>query len=153
MLMPDETVRKSVMRSVRRMWPVGIALLLWGCGGARKTQVDPVSEAMKQAVAGSAARAEVRGRTDWEVMPSSGEYWVSVRITNKGGAGTVALRAALKAMVPYVGMGVSPTEPMYIQMNAGETVLQRLTGKIPAEISDKAIGCVVEAYPRAERAP
>jgi len=138
-----------VLKATCLVW---LALLLWGCGGARKPQADPVSEAMKQAVAGSAARVEVVGRTDWEVAAERGEYWVSARLVNRGSAGKVAVRGALKAMIPYVGIGVSPTEPSYIQMDAGETVQQRLTGKIPARVADKAIGCVVEVYPRAERA-
>jgi hypothetical protein len=108
---------------------------------------------MKQAVASSPARVRVVGRTDWEVVREREEYWVSVTLHNEGGAGLVALRVAVKAMVPYVGIGANPTEPQYFQMGAGETRELRLTGKISAEAADRAMGCAVEVYPRAPERP
>jgi hypothetical protein len=56
-------------------------------------------------------------------------------------------------MVPYMGIGVNPTEPQYFQMAAGETRDLRLTGKISAEAADRAMGCVVEVHPEAPETP
>ena len=111
-----------------------------------------MSEAMKQQTAGSAARVKIIGRTDWEVMPNQGRYWVKVKLSNMGGDGPVALRAAIKTMAPYVGIGVGPTEPVYFQMRAGQTITQQVMGQLPGP-SDRAMGCVVEVYPRWEPPP
>jgi hypothetical protein len=56
-------------------------------------------------------------------------------------------------MVPYVSIGIGPTEPQYFQMGAGETRELRLTGTISPEAADRALGCVVEVYPEAPERP
>ena len=129
-----------------------VVLLLSGCGGQRAEE-DSASAAMKQAVENSQAQVRVAGRSDWEVIRQSEEYWVRVSLHNEGGAGLVAIRAAIKSMVPYVSIGVSPTEPQYFEMAAGETRELRLTGEISAEAADRAMGCVVEVYPEAPEKP
>ena len=61
-----------------RLWRVSafaVAVACLGCAGQKQPQVDPVSEAMKQQVAGSAARVKIIGRLDWEVTSSQGAYW------------------------------------------------------------------------------
>jgi hypothetical protein len=129
-----------------------VALLLTGCGGQRAEE-DPVSAAMKQAAENSQAQVRVAGGTDWEVDRGSEDYWVRVSLHNEGGAGLVAIRVAIRSMVPYVSIGVSPTEPQYFQMAAGETRDLRFTGEISAEAADRAMGCVVEVYPEAPERP
>ncbi len=133
------------MRFLCWSWLVMLLLVLCGCG--QKTKVDPVSEEMKKAVEGSAARPVLSGGSDWEVEPRRNEYWVSLRITNHGEAGLVAVRVGLKVMVPYVGIGLNPSEPKYIEMEAGETVEEVFYGTCPGSIADKAIGFNVELYP------
>ncbi len=135
-------------------WVVAAAvvLLLSGCGG-RKPKEDPVSAAMKQAVENSRAQVRVAGRTDWEVIRAREEYWVKVSLHNEGGAGLVAVRVAIRSMVPYVSIGLSPTEPQYLELAAGETRELRLTGKISGEAADRVLGCVVEVYPEAPSNP
>lgn len=129
-------------------------LLLVGCGAkSQKPKVDPVTQAMKQAVTGSMAQVMVVGRTDWDVDPDNNQYWVNVTLQNMGATGQVALRAAIQTATPYFGIGESPTEPMYFQMGAGQTVTQRLTGKLSAKKADKALGVNVEVYPKAAGQP
>jgi hypothetical protein len=129
-----------------------VALLLPGCGG-QKAKEDPVSAAMKEAVEGSQARVRVGGGTDWEAIRERETYWVSISLHNEGEAGLVGVRVAIRSMVPYMGIGVNPTEPQYFQMAAGETRDLRLTGKISAEAADRAMGCVVEVHPEAPETP
>ena len=93
------------------------------------------------------------GRSDWEAIREREEYWVRLSLHNEGEAGLVAIRVAIRSMVPYVSIGVSPTEPQYFQMAAGETRELRLTGQITAEAADRALGCVVEVYPEAPDNP
>jgi hypothetical protein len=129
-------------------------LLLAGCGSkSQKPKVDPVTQAMKQTVNGSMAQVMVVGRTDWDVDPDHNQYWVNVTLQNMGATGQVALRAAIQTATPYFGIGESPTEPMYFQMGAGQTVTQRLTGKLSAKKADKALGVNVEVYPKAAGQP
>jgi hypothetical protein len=108
---------------------------------------------MKQAVADSQAQVRVAGRGDWEADRQSEKYWVRVSLHNEGGAGLVAIRVAIRSMVPYVSIGIGPTEPQYFQMGAGETRELRLTGTISPEAADRALGCVVEVYPEAPERP
>lgn len=129
-----------------------VVLLLSGCCG-RKPKEDPVSAAMKQAVENSRAQVRVAGRSDWEAIREREEYWVKVSLHNEGGAGLVAIRVAIRSMVPYVSIGLSPTEPQYFELAAGETRELRFTGKISAEAADRALGCVVEVYPEAPKTP
>ncbi len=104
---------------------------------------------MKNSVAGSVASVRVVGRTDWEVTDDRNGYWANVNLRNEGGAGLVALRVALQASVQYVGIGASPSEPQYFQMEAGQTMQVRMTGTTKPALADRALGCVVEVYPRA----
>ncbi len=128
-------------------------LLLSGCGGQRAAE-DAISTAMRQAVENSQAQVRVVGRSsDWEVIRESEKYWVRLSLHNEGGAGLVAIRVAIRSMVPYVSIGVSPTEPQYFEMAAGETRELRLNGTISAEAADRALGCVVEVYPEAPERP
>jgi hypothetical protein len=129
-----------------------VVLLLSGCGG-QQAKEDPVSTAMKQAVEGSQARVRVGGGTDWEAVRDRETYWVRVSLHNEGEAGLVGIRVAIRSMIPYIGIGVNPTEPQYFEMAAGETRELRLTGKISAEAADRATGCVVEVYPEAPEEP
>ena len=140
-----------MVQCLRRAGLAALILLLSGCGGGKKSEEDAVSNAMKAAVAGSAARVRLTGRTDWEVVREREEYWVKAQLTNEGDAGLVAARGALKAMVPYVEIGASPTEPQYFQMAAGQTMEVQLTGKVSAGLADRAMGCVLEVYPKAEK--
>lgn len=134
---------------------LGMAVLaLGGCGPkAKSPEADAVTQAMQQAVAGSAARVRVAGRTDWEVMPDQNQYWVNVTLQNVGGDGPVALRAAIQTVAPYFGIGESPTQPEYFRMGPGETVSKRLTGSLSAKRADKAIGVNIEVYPKAAGQP
>jgi len=108
---------------------------------------------MKQAVANSAARVTVVGRTDWEITADRQGYWVRIRLHNVGGAGKVAVRAALKTSTQYVGTGTFPSQPTYIDMAPDETQDLRLTGKVPENQVDRAMGVLVEAYPYATNTP
>ncbi len=129
-----------------------VVLALWGCGGQRAEE-DAVSTAMKQAVENSQALVRVAGRSDWEADRTREDYWVRVSLHNEGGTGLVAVRVAIRSMVPYVSIGMSPTEPQYFEMAAGETRELRFTGEISAEAADRAMGCVVEVYPEAPEKP
>ncbi|MBN1461735.1 MAG: hypothetical protein JXA57_19570 [Armatimonadetes bacterium] len=135
-------------RVLRRGLVAAVLLALSGCGGHRADE-DAVSVSMKQTVENSKAQVRVTGRTDWEVTRETGKYWVRVSLHNEGAAGLVAIRVAIRSSVPYVSIGVSPTEPQYFEMAAGETRELRLTGTISAEAADRALGCVVEVYPEA----
>ena len=130
----------------------GVVFVLSGCGG-QGAEEDAVSTAMKQAVENSQAQVRVAGRSDWEVDRTSEDYWVRVSLHNEGGAGLVAVRVAIRSMVPYVSIGISPTEPQYFEMAAGETRELRFTGEISAEAADRAMGSVVEVYPEAPERP
>ena len=141
------------MRFWRRVWPAAVVVLLWGCGGTKPPAEDPTTAAMKQAVTNSAARVTVVGRTDWEAVSDRGEFWVRIRLKNSGGAGKVAVRAALKTSTQYVGTGTFPTEPTYIDMAPDEETDLRLTGKVPENQVDRAMGVLVEAYPYATNTP
>jgi len=140
------------MRLAPWLWLTLPVLLTCGCGRPQAKR-DAVSAAMRQAVASSPARVRVLGRTDWEVASEQGTYWVRARLQNQGGPGLVAVRAAIKAMAPYVGIGVSPTEPQYFQMAAGETRELQFTGRISSGAADRALGCALEVYPQAAARP
>ena len=137
----------SIAWRLCRVCAFAVAVACLGCGGQKQPQVDPVSEAMKQQVAGSAARIKVIGRPDWEVPSSQGSYWIKVKLHNMGGDGPVALRGAVKTLVPYVGIGAGATEPMYFQMRADQSITQQLRGQLSGR-TDRASGCVVEVYPK-----
>ena len=139
-------------RVSRWMLLAAVVLAMSGCGGGGPEE-DPVSTAMKQAVAGSPARVRVAGRSDWEVIRETGRYWVRASLHNEGGAGLVAVRVAIRSSVPYLSIGVSPTEPQYFEMGAGETRELRFNGTITPEAADRALGCVVEVYPAAPERP
>jgi hypothetical protein len=134
-----------------RIWqlsaPLLILLCLVGCA-QKKPKVDPVSKEMKKAVAGSAARVKANG-VDWEVDQSTGEYWINATLKNQGGAGKVAVRGAIKVMLPYVGIGEGASKPLYLDLAAGQEWPIRIDGKVPANRADKAMGYVLEIYPAA----
>jgi len=88
---------------------------------------------------------------DWEVDPGTGEYWINAELKNEGGAGKVAVRGAIKVMLPYVGIGEGVSEPIYLTMTAGQKSPIRIEGKVPVSRADKAIGAVLEIYPAANR--
>lgn len=140
-----------------RRWQLSGLLILMlvfftGCA-PKKPQVDPVSEAMKKAVADSAARVQIVGRTDWEVDQGNGNYWINATLKNTGGAGKVAVRGAIKVQLPYVGIGEGVSDPIYFDLAPGQEWPITITGKIPAERADKAIGYVLEIYPTASAKP
>ena len=124
---------------------LGLVVIV-GC--AKEPEVDPVSEEMQAAVAGSAARVKTQGRVDWEVVPERNQYWVSMKLENTGGSGPVAVRVAIKTMAPYIGIGESPTEPEIFDMDEGEVVKKTLRGTLSGKIADKAVGVAVEIYPK-----
>jgi hypothetical protein len=141
----------QILRFLIWTWLLSTLLFLCGCSGGSKEAKEAdaaVSEEMQQTVAGSPALPVIVGRTYWEADPGSGDYWVTFKVKNEGEAGTVAARAALKMLVPYVGLGTSPTEPIYFDMEAGETTLKRIDGKCPQKLADKAVGCNIELYPK-----
>lgn len=140
------------MRILRVLGLVIIPWLVIACA-PKKPQVDPVSEEMKAAVAASAAQVRVIGRSDWEADPGNGEYWINATLKNQGGAGKVAVRGAIKVMLPYVGIGEGASEPQYFDMAPGQELALRIEGKVPADRADKAIGYVLEIYPEAKSTP
>lgn len=135
-----------MLRHISLLLLVLTLALFYGC--SKEPEVDPVSEEMKAAVAGSAARVHTEGRVDWEVVPERNAYWVNVKLKNDGGAGPVAVRVAMKTMIPYIGIGQSPTDPYIVEMEAGEVLTHRFDGTLSADIADKAIGPAVEIYPK-----
>ena len=141
------------MRSMLRAWPVLLVAALWGCGGTKPPVEDPTTAAMKQAVTNSAARVTVVGRTDWEITTDRAGYWIRIKLHNAGGAGKVALRAFLRTSTQYVGTGTFPTAPTYIDMAPDETQDLRLTGAVPENQIDRAMGVLLEVYPYATNTP
>jgi hypothetical protein len=108
---------------------------------------------MKATVADSAARVKVSGQVDWEADPGNGEYWINALLKNQGGAGKVAVRGAIKVMLPYVGIGEGASKPQYFDMAPGQELALRIAGKVPADRADKAVGAVLEIYPEAKSTP